>query len=82
MPPPPLAPKTPPAPPQWHVPKLKLRVDDLAHAGAAVFFAAVQPAAVLRRAVDASMRWLYPPGKAPTQCVSPPLNERRMRSDS
>ncbi|KAF9486421.1 plant basic secretory protein [Pholiota conissans] len=56
----------PPPTPEWTAPKLKLRVDDLAHEGTVVFFSAVQPGAVLRRAVDASIRWLYPPGKAPT----------------
>ncbi|KAF8956075.1 hypothetical protein BDZ97DRAFT_221475 [Flammula alnicola] len=45
----------------WTFPTLKLRVDDLEHKGVDVFFGAINPKEVLRRAVEASFKWLYTP---------------------
>ena len=60
-----------PTPAPRKAPTLRLRVDDLAHPGVAVFFNAVVPAEVLQRAVDASMTWLYTREAAPTKYVCP-----------
>ncbi|KJA28555.1 hypothetical protein HYPSUDRAFT_128954 [Hypholoma sublateritium FD-334 SS-4] len=62
-------PPLPPTPPPRKAPTFRLRVDDLAHPGVAVFFSAVVPADVLQRAVDASMTWLYTRETAPTKYV-------------
>lgn len=56
MPPPP----PPPRPrPKWPIPTLNVRVDDLAHPGAKLFFESVNPADALRDAVTAVFQWLY-----------------------
>ncbi|CAA7268060.1 unnamed protein product [Cyclocybe aegerita] len=66
VPPPAPPPPPPPAPPKaWPVPKLLLRVDDLEHDGADVFFQAVQPKQAMYDAVMASFRWLYTPETVP-----------------
>ncbi|KAJ7103028.1 hypothetical protein B0H15DRAFT_810656 [Mycena belliarum] len=60
-------PPTPTPPPEWPLPKFTLRVEDLAHPGAALFLAHVEPEAALRAAVLASFQWLYAtPACAPT----------------
>ncbi|KAJ6486093.1 hypothetical protein C8R47DRAFT_1129000 [Mycena vitilis] len=67
----PPTPPPPPPPPQWPLPKLNIRVEDLAHPGAALFFESVSPPAALRAAVLASFEWLYAtPANAPTNVES------------
>lgn len=51
------------------IPKLKVRVDDLTHAGVKIFFNSVDPKEVLLRAIDASVRWLYTPETVPTRYI-------------
>ncbi|KAJ7508561.1 hypothetical protein B0H11DRAFT_1703851 [Mycena galericulata] len=66
MPPPPPNPA-----PEWPLPKLSIRVDELDHPGAAIFFESVHPPAALRAAVLASFEWLYAtPACAPTNVAS------------
>lgn len=64
----------PPIPPpeeqEWDLPKLNLRVEDLSHPGASIFFESVHPTATLKIAVVASFQWLYKTkDKAPTKLV-------------
>ncbi|KAJ7642846.1 plant basic secretory protein [Mycena rosella] len=67
---PPTPPPTPP-PTEWPLPKLNIRVEDLAHPGAAIFFDTVHPTTALRAAVLASFEWLYAtPACAPTNVLS------------
>ncbi|KAJ7492118.1 hypothetical protein FB451DRAFT_1336147 [Mycena latifolia] len=69
MPPTPVPPPTPP--PEWPLPKLNIRVEDLAHPGATLFFDSVHPTTALRAAVLASFEWLYAtPANAPTNVLS------------
>ncbi|KAJ7146282.1 hypothetical protein C8R44DRAFT_757070 [Mycena epipterygia] len=67
-----MAPTPPPTPsPEWPLPKLNIRVEDLAHPGAVLFFDHVHPATALRAAVLASFEWLYAtPACAPTNVLS------------
>ncbi|KAJ7110333.1 hypothetical protein C8R43DRAFT_1160169 [Mycena crocata] len=61
----------PPPPPEWPLPKLNIRVDDLAHPGATLFFEHIKPADALRAAVLASFEWLYAtPACAPTNVLT------------
>ncbi|KAI0319032.1 hypothetical protein OF83DRAFT_866891 [Amylostereum chailletii] len=48
-----------PTPPDWPIPKLTLRVEDLDHPGAKLFFDSVDPTRVLHDAVAAVFTWLY-----------------------
>lgn len=58
----------PPVPePQYPIPEFTLRVEDLAHPGASLFFQSVNPNLVLRNAVIASLKWLYTPETMPTK---------------
>ncbi|KAI0784924.1 plant basic secretory protein [Abortiporus biennis] len=60
MPPPPVLPPPPPyEPPVWPIPSLRLRVDDLAHPGAQIFFQHVNPYNALTSAVLTVFDWLY-----------------------
>jgi hypothetical protein len=59
-----------PAPPDYPLPTLSIRVDTLAHPGAVLFFDAVHPTTVLRDAVAASFTWLYTPDSRPTHVQS------------
>lgn len=54
-------PRPPPADPNapWPVPTLTIRVDDLAHPGAQLFFSTINPYEALREAVIAVYCWLY-----------------------
>ncbi|KAJ7044986.1 hypothetical protein C8F04DRAFT_1067273 [Mycena alexandri] len=64
-------PPTPVPPTEWPYPKLNLRIEDLAHPGAALFLDNVNPLAALRAAVLASFQWLYAkPESAPTNVQS------------
>ena len=64
MPPPPL---TPPRP-DWPIPTISLRIDDLSHPGIKLFFDNVNPITVMRDAVVAVLQWLYvTTDKAPKQ---------------
>ncbi|KAF8079104.1 plant basic secretory protein [Lyophyllum atratum] len=56
---------TPILEPEWPVPQLSLRIDDLAHPPASIFLEAVDPLTALREAVIASFTWLYTPETAP-----------------
>ncbi|KIJ65043.1 hypothetical protein HYDPIDRAFT_27774 [Hydnomerulius pinastri MD-312] len=67
MPPPP---NPPAALPPWHIPNFILRVEDLDHKGASIFFENVKPSAALKLAVEASYTWLYTPLTAPTHVQS------------
>lgn len=53
--------------PSWPIPKFALRIDDLNHPGASIFFDAVKPLAALRDATIASFKWLYTPETVPNQ---------------
>ncbi|KAG2353582.1 peptidase of plants and bacteria-domain-containing protein [Suillus spraguei] len=55
-------------PPQstWIIPNFVLRVEDLSHPGASIFFDCVKPKEALKLAVEASYTWLYTPLTAPT----------------
>jgi len=55
MPPPP---PTPPRP-DWPIPTISLRIDDLSHPGIKLFFDNVSPITVMRDAVVAVLQWLY-----------------------
>ncbi|KAF8899271.1 hypothetical protein BD779DRAFT_71319 [Infundibulicybe gibba] len=69
MAPPPVSPIPKPEP-TWPVPKLNIRVDDLSHEGAVIFFDSVRPTKALREAVLASFKWLYTPETVPTYVES------------
>ncbi|KAF9245913.1 hypothetical protein BU15DRAFT_40879 [Melanogaster broomeanus] len=60
----------PPALPPWHIPNFLLRVEDLDHKGATIFFENIKPREVLRLAVEASYTWLYTPLTAPKHVKS------------
>ncbi|KAL1748938.1 hypothetical protein HDZ31DRAFT_79293 [Schizophyllum fasciatum] len=66
----------PPFPPgdtiDWPIPRLSIRVDDLAHEGAVTFFNVVDPLAALKEAVTASFTWLYSTETHPTnvECIN------------
>lgn len=55
-----------PDPNDYKIPKFDLRVEDLAHPGAVIFLALIQPVESLTSAVLASYKWLYTPQNAPT----------------
>jgi hypothetical protein len=57
----------PPTPPEvsWPIPKFNLRVDDLNHEGAKLFFANVDPFDALHKAVLSSFTILYTPDTVP-----------------
>ncbi|KAG2069268.1 plant basic secretory protein [Suillus decipiens] len=50
----------------WIIPSFVLRVEDLSHPGASIFFDCVKPKEALKLAVEASYTWLYTPLTAPT----------------
>ncbi|KAI0347964.1 plant basic secretory protein, partial [Trametopsis cervina] len=54
-------PRPPPGDPNadWPIPTLAIRVDDLEHAGAKVFFGVINPYEALREAVISVYCWLY-----------------------
>ncbi|KAG6856017.1 hypothetical protein H0H87_008334 [Tephrocybe sp. NHM501043] len=54
-----------PIPPEWPIPKLTLRIDDLTHPGTRIFLAAVTPLSALRDACVASFAALYTPHSVP-----------------
>lgn len=54
---------------KWPMPKLLIRVDDLAHDGADVFFGAVKPKEALTAAVMASFNHLYTLENVPRKSV-------------
>ncbi|KAF8846168.1 plant basic secretory protein [Paxillus ammoniavirescens] len=56
--------------PAWHIPNLLLRVEDLDHKGATIFFENANPREALNTAVEASYTWLYTPLTAPTHVKS------------
>lgn len=65
----------PPPEPAWPLPTLNIRVDDLSHPGASIFFDAVHPTEALKYAVEASFKWLYATlEKAPTKFVDVSCN--------
>ncbi|KDQ63167.1 hypothetical protein JAAARDRAFT_120420 [Jaapia argillacea MUCL 33604] len=64
MPPPPLPPNKP-APPTWPIPKFDLRVEDLEHPGAKLFFKHIDAPSVLRTAVTTVCSWLYTEATVP-----------------
>lgn len=51
--------------PHWHIPNFVLRVENLDHEGATVFFDNVKPKEALKLAVETSYTWLYTPLTAP-----------------
>ncbi|KAG5642169.1 hypothetical protein DXG03_003530 [Asterophora parasitica] len=55
-----------PQPDRWPIPRLSLRIENLAHPGASIFLEAVNPLAALREAVIASFTWLFTPETVPT----------------
>ncbi|PSS29644.1 hypothetical protein PHLCEN_2v2792 [Hermanssonia centrifuga] len=54
-------PRPPPSDPQadWPIPQLVIRVDDLGHPGAKLFFEQCKPYDALRDAIVAVYCWLY-----------------------
>jgi hypothetical protein len=69
MPPtPPPLPRRPPQP-EWPVPKLHFRVEDLEHEGSRLFFKHVDASTVLRDAIVSVYEHLYTPDTVPTKCV-------------
>lgn len=56
---PPPKPKVPPRPDEWPIPTFRLRVDDLNHPGAQLFFKNVNANEALKDACIASFVWLY-----------------------
>ncbi|KAF9502176.1 plant basic secretory protein [Pleurotus eryngii] len=60
----------PTPPPDWPVPTFTLRVEDVAHPGAIIFFQCIQPVVDLRGAVLNSFKWLYTPENVPTNVKS------------
>ncbi|KAG1739520.1 peptidase of plants and bacteria-domain-containing protein [Suillus lakei] len=62
----PMPPHDLPPPPPWVIPNFVLRVEDLSHPGASIFFDCVKPKEALKLAVEASYTWLYTPLTAPT----------------
>ncbi|KAF9270755.1 BSP-domain-containing protein [Marasmius fiardii PR-910] len=68
MPPPP---SKPDEPVHWPIPKFNLRVEDLLHPGASVFFQNAEALSALKDAVLSSFKWLYhTPDMAPTNVKS------------
>ena len=67
----PSLPRPPPADPHasWPIPKLTVRVDDLAHPGAQLFFQSVSPYEALKEAVIAVYSWLYTIESVPRKSV-------------
>jgi hypothetical protein len=66
-----------PIPPPWPIPKFDLRVEDLSHPGASIFFSNIDPTKSLKAAVVACFQWLYTPESVPRQSViSSPLVSR------
>ncbi|KAF7302913.1 hypothetical protein MKEN_01253600 [Mycena kentingensis (nom. inval.)] len=73
-------PPKPPTEPDWPIPRFNIRIEDLAHPGAVIFFEALAlkdqhnvatPLEALRYAVLATLYWLYAvPECAPTKSVS------------
>ncbi|KAL0575240.1 hypothetical protein V5O48_006731 [Marasmius crinis-equi] len=57
MPPPPSPP--PREPIQWPIPRIGLKVEDLAHPGVSVFYQHINPLPALEDAVRSSFKWLY-----------------------
>jgi hypothetical protein len=55
MPPPP---PTPPRP-DWPIPTISLRIDDLSHPGIKLFLDNVNPITVMRDSIVAVLQWLY-----------------------
>jgi len=74
------APVPPPKEPEpnYKIPKFDIRVQDLAHPGAVVFFALIHPTEALTDAVLASYQWLYTPGTTPTNVEKITLILREM----
>lgn len=68
---PPPKPKIPPRPNEWPIPTLRIRVDDLNHPGAQLFFKHINPYEALKDACISSFVWLYTLETVPRQCVSP-----------
>ena len=61
-------PKKPPAAPDaWPMPAFRLRVEDLSHPGAELFFEHVNPREALREAVTSVFEWLYTLETVPRQ---------------
>ena len=60
-------PRPPPSDPNaaWPVPTLTIRVADLSHPGAKLFFQTTDPYEALREAVIAVYSWLYTPETVP-----------------
>lgn len=71
MPPPRINVATKPVEKPWPIPTLNLRVDDLAHPGASIFFKEVNPTIALSDAVLASFTWLYTKESVPTKLADP-----------
>ena len=81
MPPPPLPPHDPEPP--WPLPQFTLRVENLAHPGAKLFFDHIRADEALRYAVVIVCTWLYTPDSVPTKCVACPIHQTRgLRSAS
>ncbi|KAI0073945.1 plant basic secretory protein [Panus rudis PR-1116 ss-1] len=51
--------RVPTSPVEWPIPTLRLRVDDLEHPGAQIFFNHIQPYDALRTAIMSVYTWLY-----------------------
>ncbi|KAF9011113.1 plant basic secretory protein [Cyathus striatus] len=52
------------------IPRFDLRVEDLEHEGAIIFFQAVNPLGALKQAVISVLEWLYTPDTIPTNVES------------
>ena len=52
-------------PPDWPMPRLQLRIEDLDHEGTEIFLNAVNPQVAMREAVMATFRRLYTPESVP-----------------
>ena len=74
--PPPLPLPTDPEPP-WPIPQFTLRVEDLAHPGAKLFFDHIRADEALRHAVVTVCTWLYTPESVPTKYAPLFFKDRR-----
>ncbi|KAF8260722.1 plant basic secretory protein [Lactarius quietus] len=54
-----MAPSPAPPRPDWHIPTLSLRIDDLSHPGVKLFFDNVDPIQIMHDSIVTVLQWLY-----------------------